>query len=68
MNDINDQKDLDAERDWMMERWHEGGKEFGVFLRTDLNALDRGRKRVGPHFLRCLKGRAQLPEGWRKVP
>jgi hypothetical protein len=32
MNDINDQKDLDAERDWMMERWHEYGREFGVFV------------------------------------
>jgi hypothetical protein len=32
MSDPNDTKDLDAERDWMVERWHEYGKEFGVFV------------------------------------
>ncbi len=29
---MSDAKDIDAERDWMMERWHEYGREFGVFV------------------------------------
>jgi DNA-binding transcriptional ArsR family regulator len=32
MVDPEDPKDLDAERNWMMERWHEYGREFGVFV------------------------------------
>ena len=32
MSDPDDKKDLDAERDWLAEAWHEYAREFGVFV------------------------------------
>jgi hypothetical protein len=37
---MNDAKDLDDERDWMMDRWHEYGREFGVFVPEQQPAPD----------------------------
>jgi hypothetical protein len=32
LSDSDDKKDLDAERDWLAERWHEYAKEFVVLV------------------------------------